>query len=276
MEQVPRAVPSPEARVAARQQAQALAEQADRYMVTLEGVVAALRSKHLDDRAARSQAVEMASAELVRLRTATDEQRTTLIEPVTTAFSRLRTDLRPLVRFGDLDVQFVEPPATGRGLPGDIAHEARAIVRSTVLALVDRGAARRVRVQWDCDGLNLIIQIRDDGSGDLHVHDDAVRPIGERVSSVGGSLELQSTPGWGSIMSVTIPLDPPASAARVDDADDLTPRERDVLRLITSGAANADIARQLGVTVNTVKYHVANLLRKFGARSRAELVALSR
>lgn len=276
MANVPVDVPSPERRVAARQHAQALAEQADRYMLALEAVVAALRSKRLDDHAARAQAVEIASTELVRLRTATDEQRTTLIEPVTSAFSRLRTDLRPLVRFGDLDVQFVEPPATGRGLPGDIAHEARAIVRNAVLALVDGGTAHRVRVQWDCDGLNLLIQIRDDGAGDLHTHDDAIRPIGERVSSVGGSLDLQSTPGWGSTMSVTIPLDPPATAVRVDDAADVTPREREVLRLVVSGAPNADIARQLDVTVNTVKYHVANLLRKFGARSRSELVALTR
>ncbi|MBL0885955.1 helix-turn-helix transcriptional regulator [Myceligenerans sp. I2] len=245
-------------------------------MLALEAVVAALRSKHLDDHAARAQAIEIASAELVRLRTATDERRTALIEPVTSAFSRLRTDLRPLARFGDLDVQFVEPPATGRGLPGDIAHEARAIVRSAVLALAEGGSARRVRVQWDCDGLHLLIEIRDDGAGELRAHDDAMRPIGERVRSVRGSLELESTSGWGSNLSIRIPLDPPATAARVDDSEDLTPREREVLRLVASGAPNAEIAGQLGVTVNTVKYHVGNLLRKHGARSRSALVALTR
>ena len=60
----------------------------------------------------------------------------------------------------------------------------------------------------------------------------------------------------------------------VDDGD-LTPRERDVLRLVATGVGNREIAEGLGISVNTVKYHVANLLRKHGARTRAELAAFS-
>jgi DNA-binding CsgD family transcriptional regulator len=49
-----------------------------------------------------------------------------------------------------------------------------------------------------------------------------------------------------------------------------------VLRLVASGARNRDIAKKLGISENTVKFHVSNLLRKAGAQSRAELAALAR
>lgn len=262
-------------RSAASEHARTVAEQADRHALTLESMLAALRSTRLSDAAARAEAVEIASAALIELRTATDRQRSTLLEPVTGAFSRLRADLRPLVRFGDLDVQFVEPPTTGRALPGDVAHSARAIVRTAVLALVDDGAARRVRIQWDCDGRNLLMQLRDDGAGTLDVHDDAVRPIAERVVALEGNLSVASTPGWGSTLDISLPLDPSPRAAEAATDSDLTEREREVLRLVTTGVGNREIADGLGISLNTVKYHVANLLRKHGARTRAELAAFS-
>ncbi|MDQ1130708.1 LuxR C-terminal-related transcriptional regulator [Microbacterium sp. SORGH_AS_0888] len=266
---------TPASRSAAAEHARTVAEQADRHALTLESLLAALRSTRLSDAAARAEAVEIASAALVELRTATDRRWSTILEPVSGAFSRLRADLRPLVRFGDLDVQFVEPPATGRALPGGVAHSARAIVRSAVLALVDAGAARRVRIQWDCDGRNLLMQLRDDGAGTLDVHDDAIRPIAERVVALDGTLAVASTPGWGSILDVSLPLDPvPRSAEAPADAD-LTERERDVLRLLVTGVGNREIAGGLGISTNTVKYHVANLLRKQGARTRAELAAFT-
>ncbi|WP_367729442.1 helix-turn-helix transcriptional regulator [Microbacterium sp. LMI1-1-1.1] len=251
-----------------------VAEQADRHAVTLESVLAILRSTKLVDRAARALAVETAAAALVELRTSTDQQRSALLEPVTGAFARLRTDLRPLVRHGDLDVQFVEPPATGRALPGEVAHEARAIVRSAVLALLDRGTPQRVRIQWDCDGLNLLIGIRDDGAGTLTAHDDSLGPIVERVSALNGAFDVASTPGWGSELSVVLPLDPPPRPDFLDEAVDLSPRESEVLSLVVAGARNRTIAERLGISENTAKFHVSNLLRKAGVSTRAELAAL--
>lgn len=256
--------------------ARELAEQADRHAVTLESLLAVLRSARLDDRTSRTIAIETAAAALVQLRVATDARFSTTLEPVVTAFTRLRTDLRPLVRFGDLDVQFVEPPLTGRALPGEVAHAARAIVRSAVLALVDSGETKRVRIQWNCDGLNLLISIRDDGRGELTAHDDALRPIAERVSALGGVLTVSSTPGWGSSLDITLPLDPPGEPEALLDSVSVSPREREVLHLVSTGARNRRIATELGISENTVKFHVSNLLRKAGARSRAELAALAR
>ncbi len=54
--------------------------------------------------------------------------------------------------------------------------------------------------------------------------------------------------------------------------DELTPREREVLRLIALGHTNAEIASMLYVSVRTVENHRASVLRKLGLRTRAELV----
>jgi hypothetical protein len=51
----------------------------------------------------------------------------------------------------------------------------------------------------------------------------------------------------------------------------LTPAEERVLACVREGMPNADIAVRLGVSVNTVRYHVSNLLAKAGAASREEL-----
>jgi len=256
--------------------ARRMAEQADRHAVTLESLLAVLRSRSTDDATARTTAVDVAASALVALRTDTDQQQGFLLEPVVGAFARLRNDLRPLVRFGRLDVQFVEPPATGRALPGDVAHQARAIVRNAVLALLDDGHAQRVRIQWDCDGRNLLIGIRDDGRGGTDVQDDVLRPIAERVSALDGSLTIDSTPGWGSNVAITLPLDPPAAEVDFGALTELTERERQVLALLSGGRRNADIAHELSISLNTVKFHVANLLRKAGVSNRAELVAVTR
>jgi DNA-binding NarL/FixJ family response regulator len=55
----------------------------------------------------------------------------------------------------------------------------------------------------------------------------------------------------------------------------LSPRERDVVRLLSRGATGPEIADELHVAHNTVRTHVRNAMTKLGARSRAQLVAMS-
>ncbi|MGH7295037.1 MAG: LuxR C-terminal-related transcriptional regulator, partial [Polyangiaceae bacterium] len=52
----------------------------------------------------------------------------------------------------------------------------------------------------------------------------------------------------------------------------LTQRELEVLHLLTLGRAPADVARALGFSVSTAKFHVQNVLRKLGAESRVDLL----
>ncbi len=57
--------------------------------------------------------------------------------------------------------------------------------------------------------------------------------------------------------------------ARADDPG-LTEREAEVLRMVAEGSTDREIADRLVVSVRTVESHVANVLRKLGARNRTE------
>jgi DNA-binding CsgD family transcriptional regulator len=61
-------------------------------------------------------------------------------------------------------------------------------------------------------------------------------------------------------------IEPEASIA-------LTARELEVLALLAEGASNKLIGRRLGISAHTAKYHVASLLEKLDAVSRADAVA---
>jgi DNA-binding NarL/FixJ family response regulator len=69
-----------------------------------------------------------------------------------------------------------------------------------------------------------------------------------------------------------VPSDPAVVAeAEADDLDVLTPREREVLRLIARGYAYKEIGRQLFISVKTVETHVSAVLRKLQLSNRYEL-----
>ncbi|WP_221583894.1 LuxR C-terminal-related transcriptional regulator [Microbacterium sp. G2-8] len=262
-----------QARTSAGQRMEALAEVGEAYSTTLATVLAVLRSTALADGVARTKATALATEGLVDLRTSSDRARTTTEEPVTTAFARLRDDLRPVVDYRDIDVQLVEPPADGRPLPSEVAHGARAVVRGSILALAEDADVRRVRVQWDCDGTNLLIDIRDDGDGTVTAGGGPLALITDRVKALRGRIDIDATPGWGTDMSIVIPLDPPHAHGISPAAWSLGPRETDVLDLLAAGRRNRDIAGELGISENTVKFHVANVYRKLGVSSRAEATA---
>jgi DNA-binding NarL/FixJ family response regulator len=57
--------------------------------------------------------------------------------------------------------------------------------------------------------------------------------------------------------------------------ESLTAREREVLELVAAGLPNKTIARELGISEHTAKFHVGSLLAKLGAGSRTEAVTLA-
>jgi DNA-binding NarL/FixJ family response regulator len=66
-----------------------------------------------------------------------------------------------------------------------------------------------------------------------------------------------------------------ATDAPVEGLDELTAREREVLRLVVAGLTNAEIAESLHLSPLTAKTHVSRILRKLRARDRVQLVVMA-
>jgi DNA-binding NarL/FixJ family response regulator len=65
-----------------------------------------------------------------------------------------------------------------------------------------------------------------------------------------------------------------ADLARVGVVEHLTPREIEVLQLLSEGLGNKEIASRLNISEHTAKFHVASIMGKLGAASRTEAVTL--
>jgi two-component system nitrate/nitrite response regulator NarL len=61
--------------------------------------------------------------------------------------------------------------------------------------------------------------------------------------------------------------------APAPDESPLTPRETEILTLVGQGMSNKAVARHLGISVHTVKFHLEALFARLGATNRAEAVA---
>ena len=65
----------------------------------------------------------------------------------------------------------------------------------------------------------------------------------------------------------------PRTSSVLGNAESLSPRELEVLRLIAAGDSNKLIARAFDLSPHTVKRHVANILDKLGVQSRGQAAA---
>lgn len=100
----------------------------------------------------------------------------------------------------------------------------------------------------------------------IDLADDA---LARRLAAV-----LANVPGLRLVRSGES-ADVTVTSARTRIADDLqlTPREVEVLALLAEGASNKAIARRLGISVHTAKFHVGSLIEKLEAVGRTDAVA---
>ncbi|MCC7021937.1 MAG: tetratricopeptide repeat protein [Thermomicrobiales bacterium] len=184
-----------------------------------------------------------------------------------------------------------------RCIPGHLADVARAagdLTMATVLyqeCLALNWAARDLEnVSWSLAGLALIAA--EDGQANQAVrlmaladrveeltgapltphirrdHDLAARMLGERVGAVPAAVsgaELAVEIG----AALALRRGEPPGHAPAPSGPGLTPRERDVLRMMASGQSNQEIADALFVSLGTVKVHVTHILAKLGVKSRS-------
>ncbi|MDH6287229.1 DNA-binding CsgD family transcriptional regulator/signal transduction histidine kinase [Rhodococcus opacus] len=262
-----------ESRAASSERARTIAELTEVHEATLSSVLGTLRSNDLDDRRSRITASETASAALIALRSAGAADRALSEEAVTTAFARLQGELRPLLRHREVEVEYVDPPADGRPLPGEVAHAARAMVRAIVLAFGAQPVLPRLRIAWDCDGDNVLIEVRDQGPGAID-RNALTRQLSGRLHTLRGRIDIESIAGWGSRVTLTIPLDPPAARPDEHLLSTLNPRELEVLAHLAVGKRNRAIAEELGISQSTIKFHVASVLKKLDVANRGEAGAI--
>jgi DNA-binding CsgD family transcriptional regulator len=261
-------------RHAASERARVAAELADAHGATLSALLGTLRARDLDDGAARRAAIDLAASALVELRAASERQRELSDEPAAQAFALLRDELRPLVRYGSTEIELAGPEQD-RPLPSTVAQAARAIVRGAVLTMLEQEGVGRIRVSWEL-GEDLRVSIRDDGPGELARQGLAVHGLADRAQALDGELEIDSVPGWGTHVQARLPLGPALAAPAAGPLAALNPRELEVLGHLARGRRNRQIAEELSISENTVKFHVANVLSKLGASSRGEAGAMAR
>jgi pimeloyl-ACP methyl ester carboxylesterase/DNA-binding CsgD family transcriptional regulator len=125
----------------------------------------------------------------------------------------------------------------------------------------------------------------------LHSRDDDIVPIEEGhilAAGIRGAqfieldsknhVLLESEPAWGRFCDEVLEFMGLKDAARGEDPAfaSLSPREREVLALITEGLGNAQIAERLSISEKTVRNHVSNLFDKLGVWTRAQAIVFAR
>ncbi|MFJ3584813.1 LuxR C-terminal-related transcriptional regulator [Streptomyces sp. NPDC090127] len=264
-------------RTAADTRARVIAELTTTHSSALSGILAVLRSRALDDASARTTATDLAVNALVQLRAESKRDRSIAEEPAHEAFERLADGLRTMLRHSTVRLE-LGPPDTARTLAADVAHGARAIVRALLLLALEQESVSRVHVGWQITEHELRATLRDDGPGALAGHELGAGSVSDRLDVLGGRLEVDAVPGWGTTLTASLPLATPdtsvAAVAAVDPLTGLGEREVEVLTHLALGHRNRQIAAELHISESTVKFHVANILTKLGVGSRGEAAAL--
>ncbi|TQK52766.1 regulatory LuxR family protein [Streptomyces sp. SLBN-118] len=268
------AVPSALARsrASAAERARVIAELTEAHATALSGVLGVLRGRGLDDTTARAAAVDLAVTALVELRAEAERDQAVAEEPAGQAFARLADSLRPMLRYSPVRLE-LGAPDSARPLAADVAHAARAVVRAVLLTVLEQDEVSRVHVGWHLTDAELRATVRDDGPGDISSCSLGPHRVGERLDALGGRLDVDAVPGWGTTVTATIPLGAPP-AVQADPLGSLGARELEVLTHLARGHRNRVIAEELHISESTVKFHVANILTKLGVASRGEASAL--
>ena len=148
-------------------------------------------------------------------------------------------------------------------------HAAAAVVITDGPA--ERGIGRPVIVI--ADRADMVEAVRAGAAGVLAATVTAAQLL-IAIEAVAQGLAVMPDDALADALDVLAPDD------ELDDADSvgdprvaLTARELDVLGLIAAGAANKVIARNLQISIHTVKFHVASILEKLDATGRTDAVA---
>jgi pimeloyl-ACP methyl ester carboxylesterase/DNA-binding CsgD family transcriptional regulator len=172
--------------------------------------------------------------------------------------------------------------------PSASASERRELAAIQRTAATSATAARLIEFMYACDVRDLLSTL---AMPTLVVHreDDRAIPVrhGRELVALVPGAELVLLPGdahppWhgdsARLVAAIAPflhIQSPRVAPASGDLDELTAREREVLRLVAEGLSDGEIATRLVVSPHTVHRHVANVRRKLGLHSRSAAAALA-
>lgn len=91
------------------------------------------------------------------------------------------------------------------------------------------------------------------------------------IQAVAAGLSVLAPAQLAALTDIDIPAFRPRSP---DWVEPLTPREQQILRMLSEGLANKSIAVELRISEHTAKFHVGQILGKLGAESRTEAVTI--
>jgi DNA-binding NarL/FixJ family response regulator len=131
---------------------------------------------------------------------------------------------------------------------------------AAALALADAGDAHHERA-LTLLGLAQLLQARGDTTA-ARAHLDTVRTL---CTPMGAALTLAQADALDTRMRAT-------PAARTRRPDGLTAREAEVLRLLATGLANAEIAEQLSLSPRTINAHLTTIYSKLGVATRGAAI----
>ena len=182
----------------------------------------------------------------------------------------------------------------------DLVGEAKTGKEALELARREKPQVMLVDVKLpDISGIEVVQKLKDDPEtedvqaiiltvyDDLEIATEAIRAgaIGyilkdcdkdellEAIRSAKKGMPLVSSTISQKILNVLLQKDEGIHVpAGRDEELRLTVREYDVLGLVTKGYSNKDVARELNITVNTVKTHLRNIYRKLGVDDRAQAI----
>ena len=149
-------------------------------------------------------------------------------------------------------------------------------------------AARLLELRGEVDIVDLLPRVQVPTLV-IHGRDDNVIPLSEGqllASSIPGAqfVELQSKnhvllehePAWGRFQEAVLDFTGREVSSSAEPVASLSPRERDVLALLSEGLPNSEIGERLSISEKTVRNHISNVYDKLGVWNRAQAVVFAR
>lgn len=163
----------------------------------------------------------------------------------------------------------------------DLAHHCDVLVVSTLVpdnaalriaqAVVQANLPVKVLILGLAESKEEILRYIEAGAASYVLQDDSVDDLLVKIRATYDGQALVSPEIAAVLMGRVAELSQmPAAGSQTDATTDLTPREREILQLISQGLSNQQIAAQLVIEVGTVKNHVHNILEKLNVSSRRD------